>query len=269
MAGGALPAQSFQVYVLSYVTFFNDVNTECDSVSWNVWPWLSKPTFTTQLREQLNSLTRQVNDVIRAAAQDLERMGVIFVDGLEEVYNGHRYCEPGLTDQKMVSYHTWFWSPDSKMTPPSEGPDDPNNPSTADDDTDPAQILLDFIFPGENYTVDHPPSTSPPWEWEGAAQKYPTFDDLLESVALADDVNTASAPFNYLRSFHPKATAYGEHKRLLFAAIANNRDFPVASGNTGSNYTQRCKDVSSHFDLKRQSAPRRRHNSANLVEGHS
>ncbi|KAJ8128593.1 hypothetical protein O1611_g5044 [Lasiodiplodia mahajangana] len=239
-AGGAVPRESFQVYVLTYITFFNDVDTQCDSICWGYWWWMSNPKLTTTLREQFNSLTTQVNAIVKAVAQDLERMGVIFVEGLEEAYSGHRFCEAEYTDQQMLSYNTWFWSPYAPTQTPSEGPDDPN--ISTDDMVDPGQSLLDFVFPGQNYTMLQLPGSPPPWEWEGA-EKYPTFNDLLTAIANGgdDDVDTNSIPYNLLRSFHPKATAYGEHKTLLFGAIANNRDL-VRSENAGANYSQRCKD---------------------------
>ncbi|RYP58959.1 hypothetical protein DL769_008738 [Monosporascus sp. CRB-8-3] len=220
-SGGANPRESFQVYVPSYITFFNEVNTECDSIFWSLWPW-RRSRLTTQLRQQLNRLTTQVNAVIKAAAEDLERMGVIFVEGLENAYNGHRFCEPGHTNQQMVDYETWFWSQYAPINTPSEGPGDPNNPYPADD-LDPAQLLLDFIFPGDNRKVAEVSETSPPWEWEGA-EKFPTFNDLLLAISNAEDINATAVPFNLKRSFHPKATAFAEHKTLIFAAIANNRD---------------------------------------------
>ncbi|RYP22868.1 hypothetical protein DL765_001464 [Monosporascus sp. GIB2] len=241
-SGGANPRESFQVYVPSYITFFNEANTECDSISWSLWPW-RRSWLTTQLRQQLNRLTTQVNAVIKAAAEDLERMGVIFVEGLEDAYNGHRFCEPGHTNQQMVDYETWFWSQYAPIDTPSEGPGDPNNPYPADD-LDPAQLLLDFIFPGDNRKVAEVSETSPPWEWEGA-EKFPTFNDLLLAISNAEDINSTAVPFNLKRSFHPKATAFAEHKTLIFAAVANNRD-AATSDNNGANYTERCKD----WDIK-------------------
>jgi hypothetical protein len=38
-AGGANQREEFQVFVLSYITFFNDQDTGCDKISWNVWRW--------------------------------------------------------------------------------------------------------------------------------------------------------------------------------------------------------------------------------------
>ncbi|KAM4066417.1 GDSL-like lipase/Acylhydrolase family protein [Hirsutella rhossiliensis] len=239
-AGGANPREGFQVYVLSYVTFFNDVNPECDEISWNYWSW-SEPKLTTQLRRQLNGLTTKVNELIKAAAKELEPMGVIFVDGLEDAYKGHRYCEPGHTNQEMVDYDTWFWSSYAHVNTPSEGPGDPHN-AYSSGNASPAQQLLDFVFPGKNHSTAQALESSPPWEWEGAS-KFPSLQDLQLAVRKAqeDPVTAMGAPFNLLRSFHPKGTAYAEHKTLLFAAMANNRDF-VTSGHGGANYTQRCKD---------------------------
>ncbi|RYO81768.1 hypothetical protein DL766_006074 [Monosporascus sp. MC13-8B] len=132
---------------------------------------------------------------------------------------------------------------------PSEGPGDINNPYPADD-LDPAQLLLDFIFPGDNRKVAEVSEMSPPWEWEGA-EKFPTFNGLLLAISNAEDINATAVPFNLKRSFHPKATAFAEHKTLIFAAIVNNRD-AATSDNNGANYTERCKDVTSplSFDIR-------------------
>lgn len=255
-SGGANPRESFQVFVPGYVTFFNEENPECDDISWSYFRW-GDPKLTRKLRKQLNDLTRNVNKVIKDAANDLERMGVIFVDGLEKAYEGHRYCEPGHTSQEMVDYETWFWTMYSKIQSPSEGPGDPNNAYSASD-VNPGQQLLDFVFPGKKYTTDKVSKKSPPWEWEGAKEKYPTFNDLLVAIRKSagsgsdddDDEAHTMAPFQLLRSFHPKGTAYGEHKDLIFGAMADNRG--LATNDKGdANYTERCKDVrsSSLFDI--------------------
>ncbi|RAH67389.1 uncharacterized protein BO66DRAFT_441108 [Aspergillus aculeatinus CBS 121060] len=65
-------------------------------------------------------MTRKVNAVIKAAAQDLQRMGVIYVDGLQDAYNGHRFCEPGAT-KEQTEYIVRFWSQYSHFDTPSEG----------------------------------------------------------------------------------------------------------------------------------------------------
>ena len=238
-SGGSNPRENFQVYVLSYITFFNEVTTACNEFSWNYWGW-NTPKLTTDLRKQLNGLTRSVNAELKAAAQDLERMGVILIEGLDDFYNNHRYCESRHTTYEMVDYDTWFWSPYAHFGTPSEGPGDPNSPYAAGNEV-PGQLLLDFVFPGQNQNAATVSEASPPWEWAGA-DKYPTFEALLAAIQEEGNFTTSAAPFPLLRSFHPKATAYGEHKTAIFSAMADNRAV-VASG-AGGKYTERCKDVS-------------------------
>ncbi|KAF1836712.1 hypothetical protein BDW02DRAFT_628580 [Decorospora gaudefroyi] len=246
-AGGADPRESFQVYVLGYITFFNEEERACDEFSWAWWPWMTTPKLTRELRKKLNDKTRQVNDVVKKAVKDLESMGVIFVDGLEEAYNNHRYCEARHTTYPMTDYQTWFWSPWNAFNTPSEGEGDPNHGS-ADDlkKNAPAQQLLDFVFPGQAHDAAQVSKDSPPWEWDGA-DKYPTFEDLLAAVQQAadGDVDANVVPLPTLRTFHPKGTAFGEHSTYLFGAMSDNRDSVASSGNLG-NYTKRCKD----WDIK-------------------
>lgn len=221
-AGGANPRESFQVYVTSYMTFFNQSNTECNDVSWSYWGW-STPKLTTDLRAQLNGLTLRVNEVIKNAAQDLQGMGVIYIDGLESDYENHRFCEPGHTDSQMVDYDTWFWSSYAHYSTPSEGPGDPENPYAAMAEQNATQLLLDFLFPNGTVRTTDFSESSPPWTDSELASKYPDYDSLI--TAMVDDGNATiyGAPFNLLRSFHPKGTAYGNQARLFMGAIADNR----------------------------------------------
>jgi hypothetical protein len=79
-------------------------------------------------------LVRSVNTILKAAAQDLARMGVIIIEDLDDMYADHRYCESRHTTYKMIDYDTWFWSPYANFNTPSEGPGDPNNPYAAGDE---------------------------------------------------------------------------------------------------------------------------------------
>lgn len=234
-AGGAEPRESFQVFVLEYVPFFG-MGPECNDYTWSVWPgwWSEQPKLTQALREQLNDKVRQVNAAIKAAVVDLDRMGVIFVEGIQDAYDGHRYCEQGAS-LKMNEYSVWFWSPDNGINTPSEGPGDPNVAASMDT-VDLAQGLLDFIFPGQDKVVPtaEPADSTPPWEWDGA-EKYPDFQSLLDAIQTAAGNDTDAqdlVPLQYMRSFHPKATAYATHAEALFATIADNRA-AVVTGDQG------------------------------------
>ena len=242
-AGGAQPIQSFQVYVTSYMTFFNQDNTDCNGISWGYWPF-SKPMLTVALRTQLNGLVTRVNSAIEAAAHELENMGVIYFDGLEIEYQGHRYCEPGHTDQQMIDYDTWFWSSFAPIQTTSEGPGDPNTATTTSASVNDTQLLLDFLFPNGTVTADDFSPSNLPWEQPGLASQYPDIDTLLAAMndgnATNDgNVTTYAVPFNYLRSFHPKGTPYGVHAQLFFSTIADNRG--TVSAQNASNSSASAK----------------------------
>jgi hypothetical protein len=265
-AGGTDKPENFQVFILSYTTFWNDQDTACDQYSWNDWGW-STPKLTTTLRQQLNALATAVNGEIRKAANDLAGMGVFFVDGLEDAYQGHRYCEPGHSNTyQMIDYQTWYWSSYAYWQTTSEGPGDPNSPYGKYDTQDNAQTILDFVFGNGSKTVSQSSVDSPPWQWQGA-DKYPSFETLMAAMENDGSEVNAAVAFNLARSFHPKGTAYGTHAALLFGAIANERggsgdddDGPVVTDATcdvgdsgGCNDTKVFRDVEgsrhSRYDL--------------------
>ena len=250
-AGGADPMDSFQVYILPYMSFWNEEATGCDEMTWG-YPWSSKPKLTRDLRKQLNGFARAVNDVIKAAVKDLEYQGAIMVEDMNNAYDGHRFCEDRHKDNQMTEYLTQFWSPYSNIFDTGEGLGDPSYPDIPwpePPSRDPAQILLDFIFPGKNYTVESATEASPPWAWEGH-EKYSTYDDLMVDIQkrygeLKNDANPHAVdviPFEIRRSFHPKATGQGWYKTAIFKAIAENRDIQITK--MGTKLTERCKDVS-------------------------
>ena len=232
-AGGANPRESFQVYVTSYMTFFNQDNTDCNDISWNYWSW-STPKLTTDLRAQLNGLTLRVNEVIKNAAQDLQEMGVIYIDGLESSYEHHRYCEPGHTNQQMIDYDTWFWSSYANSQTTSEGPGDPNNPYAATAEQNATQLLLDFLFPNGTVRATDFSESSPPWNYSNLASKYPDYDSLIKAMVDDNNATIYGAPFKLLRSFHPKGTAYGNQAQLFMGAIADNRALASAKNSSST-----------------------------------
>lgn len=232
-AGGANPRESFQVYALEYINFFNDENPECDKISWGFWPWSLVP-LTTQLRKQLNQMTLKVNQELRKAAEDLAPMGVVFIDGINEQYEGHRYCEKDHTSQEMTHSETWFWSRFASTKSSSEGPANPDDGDELIRNADLQNQMLNFIFPDKNYSIAQVSLDSPPWIWEGA-DKYPTYEDLL--AALAETTANPFIKLNLLRSFHPKGTAYTSHASQFFEAVKDNREYY-------HRYMDRCRDVS-------------------------
>lgn len=198
-------------------------------------PWRR---LTQDLRKRLNDLVLKVNQVIKTAAKDLEAAGVIYVEGLQDRYKGHRFCEPDTEDQYEKSAKIWFWSRFVDTGSPWEGPGDPGE-HAAEQAIDPAQQILDFVFPGQNKDAKQLGDKAP-WELEGA-EKYPDFESLMKAMTAAaatakDDAAAAGlnlVPLSITRSFHPKGTAYKEHADLLFAAMANNRPASTSGGGGG------------------------------------
>ncbi|KAK4452235.1 SGNH hydrolase-type esterase domain-containing protein [Podospora aff. communis PSN243] len=230
--GGAAPPQSFQLYVLPYIDFFNadDGNTACDTVDWRFWWFVDACPLTLTLRRQLNELSQLVNGVIKKEAENLVDMGVIYVGDVNPKYDKHRFCEPDRTNDKMVDAETWFWSRYSKVDTDDEG-----SAAAADDQ---AQRLLDFVLPGKGLRADA--LQRPPWEEPEAAQKFPDFESLLRA---SEDVNATETPFYMLRTFHPKGTAYTLHKDMFLDAIRANRNPAGGVGGGGAPMSTKCQDA--------------------------
>ncbi|KAH8888984.1 hypothetical protein GQ53DRAFT_825751 [Thozetella sp. PMI_491] len=206
--GGAEPPQSFQLYVLPYIDFFNADEGNIKSATQSTGatgPW------------QLNELSRLVNSVIKKEAENLVDMGVIYVGDPNPKYDTHRFCEPDRTTQEMADAQTWFWSRYSKTDTDDEG-----SVATVDEQ---AQKLLDFVLPGKGLQASELQRL--PWEEPEAVKNFPDFDSLLMA---SEEVNATETPFNILRSFHPKGTAYTVHKDMFLDAIRGNRNAGNGSG---------------------------------------
>ena len=111
---GANPPESFQLFVNGYVPFWNEVDTGCDTVSWEWWKETKDHLLTTKLRKRMNDLVRSVNFQLKRAANRLAAEGVVYVEGYQDSYTGHQYCDPAADTnlKKPISANTWFWASD-------------------------------------------------------------------------------------------------------------------------------------------------------------
>ncbi len=112
--GGANPPESFQVFVNGYIPFWNEVDEGCNTVSWEWWWTTTDHLLTTQLRKRMNDIVRELNYQLRRSAFRLKNEGVIYVDGFQDPYIDHQFCDPKAdTDlKKPISPNTWFWAGD-------------------------------------------------------------------------------------------------------------------------------------------------------------
>ncbi|KAN0068094.1 hypothetical protein V8E54_013664 [Elaphomyces granulatus] len=77
---------------------FNDIEAGCDNVSWAFWS--DKTKLTTYIRGWMNSLVRQSNTVLKEATMEVKHLGVFYVDGFNQQFDGHRFCE-AVTEASM------------------------------------------------------------------------------------------------------------------------------------------------------------------------
>ena len=112
--GGATPPESFQLFVNGYVPFWNEVDTGCDTVSWEMWGIFPPSHFlTTALRKRMNDIVRSLNFQLARSAFRLENEGVIYVEGFQDAYIGHQFCDPAADPnlENPINANTWFWAP--------------------------------------------------------------------------------------------------------------------------------------------------------------
>ena len=107
-AAGADPPEAFQVFLNGYIPFWNEDDQGCDTVTWEtVAPY--KAYLTTTVRKRMNDIVRKLNEQLALAAERLSGEGVFYIDGYQDSYKGHQFCEPGSHLDNPISKETWFW----------------------------------------------------------------------------------------------------------------------------------------------------------------
>ncbi|KAK3692659.1 SGNH hydrolase-type esterase domain-containing protein [Podospora appendiculata] len=131
----------FSVAVTGYARFFAAETDACDSASMSVWrggPVLSK-----DIRRRMNALVDAVNRKLRAGVEGAnqrfagEKPRVVFVD-FDDAFEGHRFCEEGVSEPDYEREDTWFFLPGARDVP-------------ADDDDTVAEM---GVIPGDSVLVD-------------------------------------------------------------------------------------------------------------------
>ncbi|KAF2648272.1 hypothetical protein K491DRAFT_684818 [Lophiostoma macrostomum CBS 122681] len=240
-AGGADPPESFQLYVGGYIHLFNPVDLDCDNVYWNVdrgW-WSYKEYLKWWSRRQpFNDLVDKINEVIRSVAEELGPWGVIYVDGYNEKFDDHRFCEhrePNCihgnayqdrdVETKIWSYRS-YWM-DGRIVPPNNGEGENRTryckEGTGEDQTqevdpdDPNAInifetLSDALVPNpeERQKMRDDKNLAP---WNVSQGNWDRYDDMFEMlkdrIQLHDDPAKSQWVYDWTyRMFHPKKSGY-------------------------------------------------------------
>ena len=100
----------FTVTITGYARFFNADTTACDDSSFGVW-WRG-PKLKRKLRRRMNEMVLAVNDKIRRSVDAVNagfaKDKVFFVD-YDAAFEGHRFCEPNITEPDYQRNETWFF----------------------------------------------------------------------------------------------------------------------------------------------------------------
>ena len=221
LAKGANPPESFQLYLAGYIKFWNDVDPGCDEVSWSWWSF-NALYLTRTVRKKMNDLTDQLNGILKDAATELAASGVILVEGFEDAYKDHRFCEPAPKEylEKSVGAQTWFWHQNSGGW--NSGDEGSSSLSTTGAQNF-TQIILDKLIPdkGQQASIS---ASNPPWKINPAFKSEASLDEALKRADPSNKTSTLGTSIYTKRSFHPKGTAYGPWANAFLTSIKENRN---------------------------------------------
>ncbi|KAL8724612.1 MAG: hypothetical protein Q9181_006752 [Wetmoreana brouardii] len=222
---------SFQLYVTGYIQFWNHDNTQCDQVSWAPW-YKAKAYLTTTLRKDMNSLVDKLNNLLKQAADSLSDSlggGIYYVDGFQEKFDGHRFCEqeddPNYHNNP-ISERTWFIHYNSPYKNPTSVTGFGNG-SFFD------QVNSILIPEKEGKSTEDQIK-----EVNGDLAKlndaYKDYDSMTAALTKLgeDDVKYQMLPITWIRVMHPKGSGYTP---MADAVIDNVLRYYGASGEESGN----------------------------------
>ncbi|TGJ88095.1 hypothetical protein E0Z10_g660 [Xylaria hypoxylon] len=100
----------FSITVTGYARFFNEHTDGCDDMSFGIW--YNGPRLTKKLRIEMNALVLTVNAKLRKTISTINdgftNDKIIFVD-YDAAFDGHRFCEPNVTEPDYERTDTWFF----------------------------------------------------------------------------------------------------------------------------------------------------------------
>lgn len=222
---------NFQLYVTGYIEFWNDVDTQCDTVNWVPWYRTEKAFLTTTLRSDMNSLVRKLNNLLKQAAEALGTLGgVYYVDGFQEKFIGHRFCEheddPGY-HENPIGEKTWFIHYNSPYQ---------NSPSVTGFGSGSFFDQVNSILIPEK---DGKSTRDQIQEVNGDLAKlndaYKDYDSMTAALTRMgqDDVKYQLLPITWIRVMHPKGSGYTQ---MADAVIDNVLRYGPSAGD-GSTVT--------------------------------
>jgi hypothetical protein len=282
LAKGADPPEAFQVFIGTYIPFFNEDDEACNDISWNLWSSTIK--LDKKFRTRLNVMVENVNAIIREAADGMKAWGVYYVDNYQRSFDGHRFCDvvpdfDGKTDLYVKQYHsqvfqdygaqTYFWSWKSQWDPPAgpngQGDEHPIN-YFGDNAAQTGNVteLLEILIPDEGQRAQVAAGEDPSKFNPDAFKDVQSLKTAMQNIQTTDDAKKKLAGLftndGFFRIWHPKQQAHTHMANGFFDIIKGERswDFkdnapapPPASSKP--EYQDHCADTTKYakFDYGR------------------
>ena len=225
----------FDLYISSYVKFWNADTDHCDNWTFARWFSTGSPKIVKALRAEINELVGKYNDVAEDVIRNYQppdsprEFHVHFIP-ISDKFEGHRFCEPFHSfDDQFYSADVWFWNLSWKnsnllFTDLLMGIDATEGDPESEQDEDPS-MNLETMQDGV-WTMGKPPNAQ-----DGP---YPilsldaTVRDALDDQYLPTDGDNATAAsrttFGWMgRPFHPKPRGYNAMKDAFIGAFRANQ----------------------------------------------
>ncbi len=212
----------FVITVTGYTRFFNDETDECDDESLGVW-W-GGPKLKREVRQRMNKLVLAVNDKLRKSIDEINRRFVtpkIFFVDYDTEFDGHRFCEPNITEPDYNRTDTWFFLPG--------GPDHMLLPNQTDGPT--TLVAAETLPPSSPLTDPESclETAEKSGDWGEKALCYMAVachrDPSLRFAPAYDGITTQNSmwyvPTYYGKTFHPVRYLIFLPATIPFAPFAN------------------------------------------------
>lgn len=225
---GLVNHKDFRIYYLLYAQFFNDKETSPDFCSQKSWSrckfWqrgCEKLPLTIDLRQQLNQLAAVLNAKIFNAVsqftdtvQDGNGKPLVKYVNMDDLMQGHRYCEQGKQEPVNNDDDIWFfqWLDDE---------------STNDDGKHEFYNMVANRLtnaPNVETLQDNSLSGSTSFSAEDFLQA--SIEVANANPVLASSIEAEGAITNKVKTFHPKSAAHGMIEQRLLALV--QQDYAVS-----------------------------------------
>jgi hypothetical protein len=225
----------FIITVTGYTRFFNADTEPCNNESLGIW-W-GGPKLKKEVRQRMNTLVLSVNEKLRKTVNNFNKgfasPRVFFVD-YDADFDGHRFCEPGVTEPDYNRTDTWFFLPGGADNAPGSEPHGPGVPPNFTDPSDPKNPPTSFR--AETLSPFSPlvdpnsclPRAQKSGDWGELAVCYMAMAKQKDpTLRLARDDFSAQnsmwyVPTYYGKTFHPVRSKLPFHRVVHVHFMTNN-----------------------------------------------